>query len=68
MEKAVVTSGGVALTEIDFKTMRSKLISNLFIIGDLLNLDRPSGGYSLQICWTTGAVAGMSASEKIATK
>ena len=61
MEKAVVTSGGVALTEIDFKTMRSRIVSNLFIVGDLLNLDRPSGGYSLQICWTTGVVAGMSA-------
>ena len=63
MEKAVVTSGGVTLTEIDFKTMRSKILSNLFIVGDLLNLDRPSGGYSLQICWTTGVVAGTSAAE-----
>jgi predicted Rossmann fold flavoprotein len=61
LEKAVVTSGGVALSEVDFKTMCSKRISNLFIVGDLLNLDRPSGGYSLQICWTTGAVAGISA-------
>ncbi len=61
LEKAVVTSGGVALSEVDFKTMRSKLISNLFIVGDLLNLDRPSGGYSLQLCWTTGTVAGISA-------
>ena len=64
VEKAIVTSGGVALTEVDFKTMRSKLISNLYIIGDLLNFDRPSGGYSLQICWTTGAVAGASAITK----
>ena len=60
-EKAVITSGGVALTEVDFRTMRSRLVSNLYVIGDLLNLDRPSGGYSLQICWTTGAVAGASA-------
>ena len=64
MEKAVVTSGGVALTEIDFKTMRSHIVSNLYIVGDLLNLDRPSGGYSLQICWTTGVVAGVSAATK----
>ncbi len=56
--KAIVTSGGVALSEVDFKTMRSRLISNLYIVGDLLNIDRPSGGYSLQICWTTGFVAG----------
>lgn len=60
LEKAVVTSGGVSLEEIDFKTMQSKLISNLYIIGDLLNIDRPSGGYSLQLCWTTGFVAGSS--------
>jgi len=58
VEKAVITSGGVALDEIDFKTMQSKLFPNLWIIGDLLNIDRPSGGYSLQLCWTTGYVAG----------
>jgi predicted Rossmann fold flavoprotein len=59
-DKAVVTSGGVSLSEINFKTMQSKLFSNLYIIGDLLDIDRPSGGYSLQICWTTGFVAGSS--------
>jgi len=58
VEKAIVTSGGVALSEVDFKTMRSRLIPNLHIVGDLLDIDRPSGGYSLQICWTTGYVAG----------
>ena len=57
-EKAIIASGGVALTEIDFKNMRSKIYSNLYIIGDMLNIVRPSGGYSLQLCWTTGAVAG----------
>lgn len=62
VEKAVVTSGGADLKEIDFKTMRSKLFPNLSIIGDVLNIDRPSGGYSLQLCWTTGFVAGTSAS------
>ena len=61
VEKAIVTSGGVALNEIDFKTMRSKLYSNLFLAGDILNFDRPSGGYSLQICWTTGYLAGENA-------
>jgi predicted Rossmann fold flavoprotein len=66
LDKAVITSGGVALTEVDFRTMRSRLISNLYIVGDLLNLDRPSGGYSLQLCWTTGAVAGMSAADSSA--
>ncbi len=61
-EKAIVTSGGVALSEVDFSTMRSRLYPNLFLVGDILNIDRPSGGYSLQLCWTTGFVAGMSAS------
>jgi len=61
VDKAVVTSGGVALSEIDFKTMRSRLIPNLFVVGDMLDIDRPSGGYSLQLCWTTGWVAGNSA-------
>lgn len=60
-DKAIVTSGGVALSEVDFRTMRSRLISNLYLVGDVLNIDRPSGGYSLQICWTTGWVAGNSA-------
>lgn len=57
-ERAVVADGGVLLTEIDTRTMRSKKVNNLFIIGDLLHITRPSGGYSLQLCWTTGYVAG----------
>jgi len=59
--KAIVTSGGVALEEVDFKNMRSRLFSNLYLVGDVLNIDRPSGGYSLQLCWTTGYVAGEAA-------
>ena len=57
-DRAVVSDGGVALEEIDFRTMRSKFHSNLYITGDLLNISRPSGGFSLQLCWTTGYVAG----------
>ncbi len=57
-DKAVVSSGGVSLKEIDFKTMESKIVPNLYLVGDVLNIDRPSGGYSLQLCWTTGFVAG----------
>ncbi len=57
-DRAVVSSGGVMPEEVDFKTMQSRLVPNLFIIGDMLNIDRPSGGYSLQLCWTTGFVAG----------
>jgi len=61
LDKAIITSGGVSLEEIDFKTMRSTKYKNLYIVGDLLDVDRPSGGYSLQICWSTGFVAGSSA-------
>lgn len=59
-DKAIVTSGGVSLDEVDFKTMSSRLYLNLYLVGDILNIDRPSGGYSLQLCWTTGFVAGTS--------
>ena len=57
-EKAIVSSGGIALEEVDFKTMRSLKVDNLYLAGDILDFDRPSGGFSLQICWTTGFVAG----------
>jgi predicted Rossmann fold flavoprotein len=59
-DRSVVVDGGVALREIDMKTMRSKLFENLYVTGDLLHLNRNSGGYSLQICWTTGYIAGIS--------
>ncbi|NCS99597.1 NAD(P)/FAD-dependent oxidoreductase [Candidatus Parcubacteria bacterium] len=59
--RAVVSDGGITLEEVDMKTMRSTLFSNLYFTGDLLNINRPSGGYSLQLCWTTGYVAGMNA-------
>lgn len=57
-DKAVVSSGGVALHEVDFKTMQSRVAPGVYLVGDVLNIDRPSGGYSLQLCWTTGFVAG----------
>ncbi len=63
MEKAIITSGGVSLDEVDFKTMHSKIYPNLYFVGDILNIDRPTGGYSLQLCWTTGYVAGIWASK-----
>jgi predicted Rossmann fold flavoprotein len=59
-DKAIITSGGVALEEVDFRTMQSRLVPNLSLVGDVLDIDRPSGGYSLQLCWTTGWVAGNS--------
>jgi predicted Rossmann fold flavoprotein len=63
-DKAIVSSGGLSLDEIDFKTMRSKKYENLYVTGDVLNINRPSGGYSLQLCWTTGTIAGRNAYKK----
>ncbi|MCX6746249.1 MAG: NAD(P)/FAD-dependent oxidoreductase [Candidatus Parcubacteria bacterium] len=60
-DRAMITSGGAVLTEIDPRTMRSKIISNLFIVGEILDLAGPTGGYNLQICWSSGALAGESA-------
>ncbi len=57
-DKAIITSGGVDLNEIDFKSMEVKKVPGLYIIGDMLNINRPSGGYSLQLCWSTGFVSG----------
>jgi predicted Rossmann fold flavoprotein len=67
-EKAIVTSGGLALSELDTRTMMSHHFPGLFATGDLLDIDRPSGGYSLQLCWTTGYVAGTSAAEFVASR
>ncbi len=63
-EKAVITDGGVKLEEINFKNMSSKLHPNMYILGDVLNINRPSGGFSLQLCWTTGWVAGTDIGKK----
>ena len=60
-DQAIITSGGVALGEVDSKTMRSKIIGNLFFAGEVLDLDGPTGGFNLQICWSTGFVAGLHA-------
>lgn len=57
-EKAIITAGGVELTEVDPKTMQSKIISNLYLAGEILDIDGPTGGYNLQVCWSTGFVAG----------
>ena len=60
LDWAVISDGGVDLSEIDTKTMRSLKCENLYFTGDLMHINRPSGGYSLQLCWTTGWVAGNS--------
>ncbi len=62
-DRAVIADGGVALEEIDMRTMRSKKVSNLYVTGDLLHINRPSGGFSLQLCWSSGWVAGDNAGD-----
>ncbi len=57
-DKAVISSGGVSPTEVNFKTMESRIVPGLYLVGDVLDINRPSGGYGLQLCWTTGIVAG----------
>lgn len=57
-DRAVAADGGVALSEIDTRTMQSRIYKNLYVVGDMLHINRPSGGFSLQLCWTTGFVAG----------
>ena len=61
---SVVTSGGVALKEVNPNTMGSKKIENLYFAGEILDLDGPSGGYNLQECWSTGYLAGQSAAKR----
>ena len=58
-DEAIITQGGIALKEINPKTMESKLIKNLFFSGEVMDLDADTGGYNLQIAFTTGYVAGM---------
>jgi predicted Rossmann fold flavoprotein len=59
--EAIITTGGVSLKEIDSKTMKSKLIDNLYFAGEILDADGPTGGYNLQVCWSTGYLSGQSA-------
>jgi len=57
-DKAIITVGGADLKEIDPKTMRSKIMVNLYLAGEILDLDGPSGGFNLQIAWSTGYALG----------
>ncbi len=57
-DKAIITTGGVDLKEVNSKTMQSRLVKNLYFTGEILDLDGPTGGYNLQICWSTGWTAG----------
>ena len=61
--EAIVTRGGVSVKEVDPAAMRSKLLPNLYFAGELLDVDAHTGGYNLQIAWSTGALSGKSAAD-----
>lgn len=60
IEEAIVTSGGINIKEINPKTMESKLISGLYFAGEVIDVDCLTGGYNLQVAWSTGYTAGIS--------
>ena len=59
-KEAIITQGGVSVKDIDPATMESKRIKDLYLVGELLDLDALTGGYNLQIAWSTGYLAGIS--------
>lgn len=58
--EAVITKGGIGVKDIDPYTMESKLVSNVYFVGEVLDLDALTGGFNLQIAWSTGHTAGVS--------
>ena len=56
--EAIITKGGVNVIEIDPGTMESKLVKGLYFAGEVLDLDALTGGFNLQIAWSTGYAAG----------
>lgn len=60
MEEAIVTSGGVKTSEINSSTMESKLVEGLYFAGEVIDVDAYTGGFNLQIAFSTGYLAGMS--------
>lgn len=62
---AIVTSGGVDVKEVNPRTMESKLINRLYFAGEVLDLDAYTGGFNLQIAWSTGRCAGLAVGKDI---
>ncbi len=60
LSEAIVTSGGVKLSEVNPKTMESKLIAGLYFAGEILDIDAYTGGFNLQIAFSTAVAAGNS--------
>ena len=68
VEEAIVTAGGVEVREVNPRTMESKIVSGLYFAGEILDLDACTGGYNLQIAWSTGYAAGRAIPEKEITE
>ncbi|PKP34007.1 MAG: aminoacetone oxidase family FAD-binding enzyme [Bacteroidetes bacterium HGW-Bacteroidetes-17] len=64
-KEAIITAGGVSTNEISSKTMESKLVSGLYFAGEIIDLDAETGGYNLQIAYSTGWLAGDSCMKKV---
>lgn len=64
-QEAVITRGGVSVKEINPSTMESRLVSGLYFSGEVLDLDALTGGFNLPVAWSTGCLAGTSASQKL---
>jgi predicted flavoprotein YhiN len=64
MAEATVTRGGIRIDQINAQTMESTLCPGLFFAGEIMDVDGPCGGYHLQMCWSTGALAGRSAAAR----
>ncbi|MBO6240416.1 MAG: NAD(P)/FAD-dependent oxidoreductase [Butyrivibrio sp.] len=62
--EAIITKGGVSVKEINPSTMESKIVKGLFFAGEVLDVDAETGGFNLQIAWSTGHLAGLCASEE----
>ena len=63
VEEAIVTAGGVSVSEVCPKDMASKRCKGLYLVGELLDVDAYTGGFNLQIAWSTGRAAGLGAAE-----
>jgi predicted Rossmann fold flavoprotein len=63
IEEAIITSGGIEVKEINPKTMESKIVPNLYFAGEMIDTDAYTGGFNLQIAFSTGFIAGKSAAE-----
>ncbi len=58
--EAIITRGGISVAEVDPSTMESRIVSGLYLCGEMLDLDAVTGGFNLQIAWSTGHLAGVS--------